>query len=255
MRAWRFRPRLIPTLATLIGFALLLALGFWQLDRAKQKEAAESLFQAGAAEPSLVLNQERLEPEQDMFRRAEVAGRWDDQRQFLLDNQTYQSKVGYSVLTPLQFNGPGGRVLTILVDRGWVEADLNRDRLPVVHGLAPEGERWSAEVRIRGHLDFGPATGLSLGGLDDGETGWPLRVQRVEFDALSTRLGSALLPMVLRLDPDLEQGYVRDWRPAKPPGFGPERNRGYAVQWFGLAAALLVIFLSATIKREDVQQS
>ena len=42
------------------------------------------------------------------------------------------------------------------------------------------------------------------------------------------------------LDPDQEDGFVRDWKPLRS---GPERNVGYAVQWFGLAAALLVIYL------------
>jgi surfeit locus 1 family protein len=31
--------------------------------------------------------------------------------------------------------------------------------------------------------------------------------------------------------------------------FGPERNVGYAVQWFGLAAALLVIYLVVNTRK------
>jgi surfeit locus 1 family protein len=36
------------------------------------------------------------------------------------------------------------------------------------------------------------------------------------------------------------------WRPAV--GFGPERHLGYAIQWFALAIALLVIFISLSFK-------
>jgi surfeit locus 1 family protein len=34
-------------------------------------------------------------------------------------------------------------------------------------------------------------------------------------------------------------------------GFGPERNVGYAVQWFGLAAALLIIYFTVNSRKAD----
>ena len=64
--------------------------------------------------------------------------------------------------------------------------------------------------------------------------------------ALAQELGYALLPVVLLLDPDQDQGFARDWTPLQ---FGPERNVGYAVQWFGLAAALLVIYLVVNTRK------
>jgi surfeit locus 1 family protein len=48
------------------------------------------------------------------------------------------------------------------------------------------------------------------------------------------------------LNPDESEGYVRDWRPLK---FGPERNVGYAVQWFSLAAALLLIYIIVNTRK------
>jgi surfeit locus 1 family protein len=48
------------------------------------------------------------------------------------------------------------------------------------------------------------------------------------------------------LDPAEPDGYARHWA---PPGFPPIRHIGYAVQWFALAAALLVIYLIMNIKR------
>ncbi len=55
-----------------------------------------------------------------------------------------------------------------------------------------------------------------------------------------------------RTEPD---GYVRTW---SPPGFPPMRHIGYAVQWFALALALLVIYLVTNLRQgrhEPAQRS
>lgn len=239
MVQFRFRPGLVPTLATLVLFPILLSLGFWQLDRAEQKERILAAHDRMAERPALDLNHDRIDPEAAWYRRAVAAGSFDLDRQLLLDNQTHQRTVGYHVLTPYRLQGLH---IAVLVDRGWVPLGDSRARLPDV------GMDVDPEV-IRGHLDQGPPTGLRLGGMADGEQGWPLRIQYVDYGELGERLGYPLLPVVLRLDPALPGGHVREWRPQHPTGFGPERNRGYAVQWFGLATALLIIFVGVNLKR------
>ena len=47
-------------------------------------------------------------------------------------------------------------------------------------------------------------------------------------------------------------GYVRAW---SAPGFPPMRHVGYAVQWFGLAAALLVIYIVTNFRRSNQDNS
>jgi len=245
----RFRPGLIPTLATLVMFPILIALGFWQLDRAEQKEQAAVAFEARLEQPALDLNRQIPDPRGDLFRLAEARGGYDPERQLLLDNQTHNRQVGYNVLTPFVLDAiqsGDDRGTAVLVDRGWVQGGRSRSELPAVpleQGI----------TSVRGHLDQGPATGIRLGGMDDGEAGWPLRVQYLDFEALEQRLGYALLPVVLRLDQAEPGGYVRQWRPKQPEGYGPERNRGYALQWFGLAATLAVIYLvvNLTWRRKD----
>jgi cytochrome oxidase assembly protein ShyY1 len=53
----------------------------------------------------------------------------------------------------------------------------------------------------------------------------------------------------LRLDPALPLGYQRDLD-VLPNTLPPERHRGYAVQWFGLAVASLVTALVLTLRRK-----
>ena len=56
----------------------------------------------------------------------------------------------------------------------------------------------------------------------------------------------SIASLLLLLEPGQPDGYERDWQPMV---FGPERNVGYAVQWFGLAAALTIIYLVVNTRR------
>jgi cytochrome oxidase assembly protein ShyY1 len=53
---------------------------------------------------------------------------------------------------------------------------------------------------------------------------------------------------VLRLDPKLPIGYPRDLN-LLTNTLPPERHRGYAVQWFGLAFATLITALFLSLRR------
>ena len=60
-------------------------------------------------------------------------------------------------------------------------------------------------------------------------------------------LGVDLLPFVVELDRSESHGFAREWRPHR--GIGPERHRGYAFQWFALAATLLAIYTFVNLRR------
>ena len=64
----------------------------------------------------------------------------------------------------------------------------------------------------------------------------------MDLDALSADLGLVLAPRILRLDPSLPLGYARDLD-VLPNTLPPERHRGYALQWFGLALTTLLLSL------------
>ena len=51
---------------------------------------------------------------------------------------------------------------------------------------------------------------------------------------------------VVLLDADQPDGYGRRWQ---PPGFPPLRHLAYAVQWFGLALALAVIYVVTNFRK------
>ena len=235
--AFHFRPGLWPTLATLILLPILLSLGFWQLDRADQKRDLLASLEAGRRAAPVDLNIEQPALSQVKHRRARAFGYYDHAHQLLLENQIRDGRSGYLVLTPLRLQGSE---LTVLVDRGWIAAPAARSALPEIP--APGGP-----VEVRGVLDFGPSVGLRLGE-PSVEGGWPRRLQYLDYDYLNAQLPYPVLSYLIHLDADAAGGFRRDWQPVEE--MGPSTHHGYAMQWFGLALALVVIFLVVNTKRD-----
>jgi len=233
-----FSPGRWPTLATLVMFGVLLALGFWQLDRAEQKKALLSQY-GGKAEQTVFRLEADLGSTRGLnYRSATVTGHYDNRHQMLLDNRTQAGRVGYEVLTPFLIRESG---VAVLVNRGWVPLGQTRDRLPDVD-VSGQPRQIAGRIRI-------PPEKVFMLGEEGPRQGWPWRIQQIRIKALSGELGRPLLPVVLLLDADEPDGFVRRWKPLA--GFGPERNIGYAVQWFGLAITLLVIYLVVNTRRVE----
>jgi cytochrome oxidase assembly protein ShyY1 len=57
----------------------------------------------------------------------------------------------------------------------------------------------------------------------------------------------SLLRYALVLDEGQAGGLQYDWSPIPP--MGPEKHLGYAIQWFGLAVALLIIYVGVNTHR------
>ena len=236
MQLGRFRISIPVAFLSALTLALLLGLGFWQLDRAEQKRRLLADYASRAGTEPVRLSGGVVLDASLRYQPAEASGRYDGAHQFLLDNKVYRGRAGYQVLTPLRLAGCD---CAVLVNRGWVAQGRTRQDLPAIEVAA--GER-----RVRGILYFPPDEVFVLGEGEDRAPGWPKVLQRIRLDLQAGQLGYALLPAILLLDPDAPDGYVRDWRPVV---FGPERHVGYAVQWFSLAAALVILVTLAACRR------
>lgn len=236
--SYEFRPGFVPTLAVVVVLPLLTALGFWQLHRAKETQAYLDSLRAGQQSSPLDLNNALPAYSIAHHRVVIASGHYDTTHQFLLDNQIYRGEPGYHVLTPLRL-GAGGE--TILVDRGWIAASFDRKVLPDV--TVDDRIR-----KIRGIVDKGPTVGIRLGQPYVGNGSWPQRIEYVDFNYIAQALPYRVAPYLIRLDPGAEDGFVRE--PPKP-AMGPERNIGYAAQWFAMASAVAIIYLLVNLKRRS----
>ena len=216
---------LLAGLALAVGFG---ALGRWQLQRGLEKQLMldqVAVATAGGEAQSLV-----AAANAGGYTRAAGSGHFLPGPILLLDNQRRGAAVGVRVLAPFRANG--GSVL--LVDLGWLALPGDR-RLPEVS--LPVGEQ-----TLAGLLTPPPSPGIALGPASTPAGPNRQLLTRVDLPALSADLGLSLAPRILRLDPSLPLGYARDLD-VLPNTLPPERHRGYALQWFGLALTTLLLSL------------
>jgi surfeit locus 1 family protein len=234
---YTLRLPLVPVLVVAPVLALLLALGTWQLTRADEKEAILAVYRERSQAPAAPLPTQWADSEQLRFRHVELTASFVPHRQFLLDNQIRDGRVGFQVLTPARV---AGRDELVLVDRGWIPQQGGRDALPDLD-VSAEPRRISGVI----YVPFGQ--GLRLGGMDEGQLAWPRLIQYVDFEQLEKRLMQSIAPFTVRLDPTYPDGYLREWPVI---AVSPERHLAYAIQWFGLAVVLVVGFIAVNLKRD-----
>jgi surfeit locus 1 family protein len=231
-----FDPRLFTTFLTIVLIAALLALGRWQLQRADAKRALDDMFAAGAGATRTV---DRETPPLPRYLHIEASGAYDSARQVLIDNMSSgQGRAGYYVITPFALRGGGW----ILVNRGWVPLGPRRRDKPQV--AVPQGPR-----ELHGRTDDLPRAGLQLGPRSALAPPYPVVASFPTHDEIAgllhERAWSRAADLVL-LDPGEPDGYLRQWQ---APGFPPMRHLAYAVQWFGLALTLAVIYVVTNVRR------
>jgi len=227
-----FNFSLIPLLLYLALVTLLISLGFWQLGRADEKKIFLTKQQVSADKEVISLKSIiGADPETLRYRKVEISGRYDEEHQFLIDNQIVNGQAGYFVMTPLLVDGLKS---AILVNRGWVA--LNKDRR-----VLPDVSITHLKATILGRVNNFPVVGIKLAGAEIPTDGWPSVVQVVDSDILADRLGYSLLPFQVELNGEMNDGYHREWR--KSAVMPPEKHIAYAVQWFGLAITLTILFI------------
>lgn len=218
---------------TLLVFAGLVKLGFWQSDRALQKEqrlaVIEQLSHSRALSLEEVLSQNNEEINDLPIT---MKGKFDNEVLFLLDNQTNSGRLGYRVYQVFNVNKHA-----ILINLGWVVGSINRQELPTIQSI-------TGEYQLSGHIRK-IEKGIMLMEQQLTKNQWPLRVQQIELDKFSTLISRQLLPFVVYLDKKEGVGYEKNWQPIVMP---PEKHRAYAFQWFSLAVAWLTLMVWASIK-------
>jgi len=201
---------------------VLIGLGVWQLQRAEQKTRLEEAYlDRIGARP--------LAPQATVedFQRLKLNGRFEPGRHFLLDNQTDKGRVGYAVIS--SFLAQDGR--RWLLNRGFVAGHPSRRTLPEI--ATPDG----AQVVIG--LVW-PELGLLPEFAEDRwAAGWPKRVQRLNVERMAAQLDNVVARQI-RLEAGQAGVFAAAGQSMNMPA---AKHTGYAVQWFGLACALLVGYI------------
>ena len=225
-----------PTIASLATMVLCLQAGQWQWTKAERLEATQALLAQRAALPPLTWEESlKAIPASLQFRRITVRGHYVASGQILIDNQVRHGHAGVSVLTPLQPDAGGPRVL---IDRGWIATPLQHD-VPVTPAV-PEGlQMLVGEIRVPSSHAFRLAP-------DTAPAGNNARWQGIDLSRYAAASGAPIQPFVIRLPPDAAGGFLREW---PQPAERQARHRGYALQWWGFAATAAGLWFAWLLHR------
>ena len=222
----------IPASLIVATLALLISLGFWQLDRANEKRAIENqIARANSGDAELINSVEFLKEKE--YYHVRLQGVYID-KQFIYDNQIVDQISGYYVLTPFVLRGASN---AILINRGFISWKGKRDKLADI-----EIEEKLTEVKVqiskpvrRMELEESKTTGE-----------FPVLIQTLDLDEMSTMAALDFVNVVGLLSPESENGFVRQWEPYTG---SIERHIGYAVQWFLMAFVLAFIGIRLALKQ------
>ncbi|MFC6633921.1 SURF1 family protein [Microbulbifer taiwanensis] len=211
------------TLLSGLLFPLLLSLGAWQLQRGDEKAALNTAIDTRLSAQPQSLAKGAVKPDDlQIYTPVRMLGYYTDEYH-LLDNRTRNGRVGYEVLQI--FVSAHQRWL---VNRGWVEAPPQRDQLPDIS--------WPLAAKVITGFLY-PTQKTAEGARFTNAR----RIQQLD-SAFAGSLELAQPQWSIRLSADSDTALVTDWQLINSP---PERHRAYATQWFAMAAALVILWLSA----------
>jgi surfeit locus 1 family protein len=226
------RKWILATLFVLLGAAVCVRLGIWQLDRLEQRRAFNAQVISMRAMPVLDLNSEQPKDLASMeWRSVTVTGTYDFENQVALRNQYNGNQYGFHLVTPLRLSDG----TAVLVDRGWIPPDGNTAPADWRKYDEPAQATVTGQIRLgRSRPDFGgvadalPVNGEKL-----------MMWNNLNITRISEQSPYPLLPIYIQ--PNLD---ASDTTPPVP--FQPEvdltegPHMGYALQWFTFALIMLV---------------
>ena len=224
-----FRPLLWPTVFSLPMLLICLALGAWQVERLFWKKDLIAQRQAAVAAAPAAVPKSLAEARDMEFRRVSDEGVFLNDKEIFLGATSEGGGQGYQVLTPLL--EPAGRI--VFVNRGYIPAEL-KDPAKRAAGQI------TGTIRVRGLLRLPPA----------GKPNWFLPDNRpdlnywfwVDLPAMSAADQlDRVAPFYIDADATPNPG---GWPKGGVTRLTlPNNHLQYAITWFSLAVALIVIYV------------
>lgn len=251
-----FQPDWKTSLLTACLFPFLVSLGLWQLDREQEKLAILDGYADKETQlpVDLVAQWGPVIADNDIaFTPVSVRGRFDNSRTLLLDNRIQNGKVGFELIQAFVLQqdmvanvtaGANYKPRVAWVNRGWIQAPRYRADVPVfdlIEGI----------MTIKANVYVSPGDSVVLADSAGQRLGPYRLVQTIDMATLlGEEGGEEVFPHLLRLQALSTAALSVNWVAVNSE---PAKHRGYAVQWFIMAFALVVFYLliSSTRIRDD----
>lgn len=223
---------LLATILVIVGVAINIRLGIWQLERLEQRRAFNARVLAQINQPLLVLRGDALTLDlaNMEYRQVEVTGEYDLSHEVALRNQAWGNRLGLHLLTPLRIAGSDQAVM---VDRGWVPlggsdyqswAEYPEPGTVTVRGVIRASQSKPDYGRRKDDI---PASGEP-----------PLKIWYfANIEGIANQVPYSLLPIYIQQAPDPAwKSLPYRTQPDLDLSEGPHQS--YAIQWFTFAAIL-----------------
>ncbi len=210
---------------TVLGLAVLLKLGFWQLDRLEWKEAILTRIETNMTGQFLPQIPEYPDPDVEYSLYC-ANGEFLHDKELYVFTTSIEGMGGVHIYTPLKM--ADGEV--IIVNRGWVPNNLKDPK------TRPEGQV-TGQQTVCGYLRLDRKQGWFKPDNNPGEDRWfTPKIGEMAAAAGVENVG----PFFLEANNDPNPGGY----PVGGQTFVniPNNHLGYAITWFGLAGSLLVVF-------------
>ncbi len=232
------RPGPLANVVVLLAFCLLIGLGVWQVQRLKWKTALLAhiaALQSAPAEPIAPVLR-RAQGADIEFTRVAVACPTVETTPVLRLYAILEGLAGYRLITACRLaEGPYG---SILVDRGFIPMPGDDQPKPI------PGK--TIDVPVVGVLRSPDAKTFATAPNQPAANLWYWR----DIPGMARALGvQRPAPVFLMLESPAPAGMTP--RPAAVPTNIPNNHLGYAVTWFGLAAALAGVYLAVLLRRRN----
>lgn len=222
--------KILAAIILLAAFCVLLSLGFWQKERLAWKE---DILARIAANEDRDPASDRLDLTGNgdlQYRRGRLDGAFlTGETGLLIGPRTHDGASGYHVLSP--FRTSAGRI--VMVNRGWIPADMKNDPLP-----PPQGASW-----VGGYLSYAKRPPMAPRNRPEIHLWyWPDPAAMAAYYDID-----AVMPAILYME--ARQNPAADY-PVAFDGLPQPRNKHaqYMIFWFGMAG-LLVLLSGALIFR------
>jgi cytochrome oxidase assembly protein ShyY1 len=228
-----FHFRRIPFIAAFLLALLGIALGNWQQGRAAQKLAVQEKLAALAAEAPVVLGSALTGAAPLEYRRVTVTGEFVADWPLFLANRPMAGRPGYYLVMPFKI---AGSHIHVLVMRGWLPRAAEYGKLPAFDTPSGTVTIEGIVVASAGHvMDLGESAPLAPKAI----------VQNIDPERAAQATGLVLQPFFVQQTGPHQPGEVdgmllRVW---PSPSSGIDKHRGYAFQWYALAAMAVLFFV------------
>ncbi|MFT5532570.1 MAG: surfeit locus 1 family protein [Burkholderiaceae bacterium] len=236
----RFHFRLIPFIAAALLVLLGISLAQWQTRRAAEKQLIETQLITRVSAPVQELGATLVQADVLEYRRVSVRGEFVSDWPVYLDNRPQNGRPGLYVVMPFRI---AGSTRHVLVERGWLALNM-ANRATMLPYQTPLGE-----IEIIGTVRRHAGRVMQLGSPAELKPGALL--QNLEVSEFSRASGLAMQPILIEQanrPGAVADGLVRDW---PVPSSGIDMHRGYAFQWYALAAMAFLFFVVTGFRRES----